>query len=268
MLEFYFMRRTLLVSFMIAIMIPLIGIVMVNRKTSMIGDALSHVSLAGVGAGLIFAFDPLIGAVFASIIGAFMIEGIRKHLPEYGDMATAIVVSIGLGIAAVLSDIAPGGNTFESYLFGSVASVSPSDVVIVGIIFVLVVTASIVYYGALLDIAINPNLARLAGINITLVNGVFTVLSAITIALAAKIIGALLVTSLLVLPVATSLIVSRSYKQTFILSIILGIIYMMSGVTISYYYDIKPGGAIVLNAVLGMVVFSIYAKYRKVRKGT
>lgn len=260
------MRRALAVSFMISIMIPLIGIVMVNRKTSMIGDALSHVSLAGVGIGLILAFDPLIGAIIACIIGAFSIEAIRKRLPQYGDMAIAIIVSIGLGLAAILSDFAPGGNTFESYLFGSIASVSPADVVIVAVAFALVVAASIIFYGGLLDIAVDKNLARLAGVKVSLVNGIFTVLSAVTVALAAKMIGALLVTSLIVLPVATALIVSRSYKQTYIISIVLGIIYMMLGVTISYYYDIKPGGAIVLNALVGMLILSLYAKFRKIKK--
>lgn len=265
MLAYKFMQRSLVVSLMISVMIPLIGIVMVNRKTSMIGDALSHVSLAGVGVGLIFAFDPLIGAIFACIVGAFSIEAIRKRFPHYGDMATAIIVSIGLGLAAILSDIAPGGNTFESYLFGSIASVSPADVVIVGVTFILVVGASLVFYGGLLDIAVDTNLARMAGVNIKLVNGVFTFLSALTVALAAKIIGALLVTSLLVLPVATALIVSRSYKQTYIISIILGIIYMMTGVVTSYYYDIKPGGSIVLIALAGMLALSIYAKLTKTK---
>lgn len=263
MLEFDFMRRTLLVSFMLSIMIPLIGIVMVNRKTSMVGDALSHVSLAGVGIGLILGIDPMIGAIVVCVLGAFSIEFIRKKFPQYGDMATAITLSMGLGIAAILSDFAPGGNTFESYLFGSISSVTPNDVIIVGIIFVLVVLGSIISYGGLLDIAVDKNLARLAGVNVKLVNNIFTVFSAITIALACKIVGALLVTSLIVLPVATSLIVSRSYKKTYIISVILGIIYMMLGITISFYYDVKPGGAIVINALIGMFIFGIYSKIRK-----
>ncbi len=265
MLQFEFMRRTLIVSFLLSIMIPLIGIVMVNRKTSMVGDALSHVSLAGVGIGLILGIDPMIGAIVVCVLGAFSIESIRKKFPQYGDMATAIILSIGLGTAAILSDFAPGGNTFESYLFGSISSVTPMDVIIVSAIFILVVAASIVFYGGLLDIAVDDNLARLAGVDVKLVNGIFTILSAITIALAVKIVGALLVTSLIVLPVATSLIVSRSYKETYIISVILGIVYMMLGITISFYYDVKPGGAIVINALIGMLLFTIYAKIRKIK---
>ena len=180
-------------------------------------------------------------------------------------MATAIILSIGLGMAAILSDFAPGGNTFQSYLFGSISSVTPVDVVVVFAIFVLVLFSCIKFYGGLLDIAVDDNLARLAGVNIKLVNGVFTIFSAITIALAVKIVGALLVTSLIVLPVATSLIVSRSYRGTYIVSVILGIIYMMLGITISFYYDVKPGGAIVINALIGMLLLTLFAKFRKIK---
>lgn len=239
---------------------------MVNRKTSMVGDALSHVSLAGVGLGLILGIDIMIGTIAVCVVGAFSIEFIRKKFPQYGDMATAITLSIGLGVAAILSDFAPGGNAFESYLFGSISSVTPSDVIVVFIIFLLVLLGSIVFYGGLLDIAVDTNLARLAGVDIKLVNTVFTLFSAITIALACKIVGVLLVTSLIVLPVATSLIVSKSYKQTFIISVILGVVYMMLGITISFYFDVKPGGAIVLNALVGMLVFSIYSRLRKHRE--
>ncbi|MDO5717607.1 MAG: metal ABC transporter permease [Tissierellia bacterium] len=265
MLSFDFMRRALVVGLMLSIMIPLIGVVMVNRKTSMVGDALSHTSLAGVGVGLILGFDPVIGAIIICIFAAFSIEKIRNRFPQYGDMATAIIMSTGLGIAAILSDFAPGGNTFESYLFGSISSVSPTDVVNVSIIFVLVVGASIIFYGGLLDLAIDTNLARLSGVKIKVVNGIFTALSAVTIALACKIVGALLVASLIVLPVATALIICRSYKSTYVFSILLGVIYMMVGITISYYKDVKPGGAIVICAVIGMLITSIFSKIRKVK---
>lgn len=267
MLEFEFMRRTLLVAVMLSIAVPLIGIVMVNRKTSMVGDALSHTSLAGVGLGLIIGFNPVIGAVAVCVVSAFSIEGIRRRLPQYGDMATAVTMSAGLGLAVILSDLAPGGNTFESYLFGSISSVTPWDVYATSTVFVLVVAAAILFYGGLLDLVIDQNLARLAGVKTKLVNGVFTALAAVTIALASKVVGALLVASLIVLPVATSLIVSRSYKQAFLTSIILGVVYTVLGVSTSYYFDIRPGGAIVINAVIGMLVFLVYARLRKGVKG-
>ncbi|MEJ8751727.1 metal ABC transporter permease [Lagierella sp. ICN-221743] len=263
MLAFKFMQRTLIVSMMISIMIPLIGIVLVNRKTSMIGDALSHVSLAGVAAGLILSINPLIGGVIACIIGAFGIEGIRKKFPHYGDMATGMITAVGLGIAAVLSDFAPGGNSFEAYLFGSIVSISKMDLILISITFLLVVTMSIIFYGGLLNICISPNLARLAGVNTKFINGLFTFLASITVALSSKVIGALMVTSLIVLPVANALMVSKSYKETYIYTILFGMLHTMSGVLFSYYFDVKPGGAIVVFAGLGLSITFIITKLRE-----
>ncbi|WP_062571369.1 MULTISPECIES: metal ABC transporter permease [Peptoniphilus] len=262
MLQYSFMIRTLLVSFMISIIIPLIGIVIVNRGTSMMGDALSHVSLAGVALGLILSINPLIGAIFACVIGAFSIEKIRKKFPQFGDMATAIITSMGLGLAALLSDFSPGGSSFDAYLFGSIASVSKLDVVIVLITFILVVAISLIYYFGLLSIAIDPQLAKMSGVNVARINSIFTLLSALTIALSAKIIGALMVTSLIVLPVASSLLISKSYKATFLNTLVLGLIYTLSGVILSYYFDLKPGGAIVVIASLGMLVCLLISKLK------
>lgn len=263
MLEFAFMRKALILGFMLSIMIPVIGIVMVNRKTSMIGDALSHTALAGVGMGLILGFDPLLGSVIICVLAAFLIELIRKKFPQYGDMATAVIMSTGLGIAAILSDFAPGGNSFESYLFGSISSVTTSDIINTFIVFILVIALSIARYSSLLAIAIDPNTARLSGVKVKSLDACFTFLSAITIALSVKIIGALMVTSLIVLPVASSLILARSYKQTFFITVLLGIIYMMVGIISSYHFDIKPGGAIVVNAIIGMLVFALIKKFIK-----
>lgn len=262
--QYDFMIRALVSGLMLAIMIPLIGVVMVNRKTSMIGDALSHTSLMGVAMGLILGFNPVIGAIIIAIVSAFSIEGIRKKFPHYGDMATAVIMSLGLGLAAILSDFAPGGNSFDAYLFGSISAVTKTDLIFISVIFVLIVLLSIKYYGALLDIAMNPNLARLAGVKVPTINFLFTLFSAVTIALACKVIGALMVASLIVLPVATSLLISRSYKQTMILTVILGVIYMLSGLILSFYYDIRPGGAIVVMSIIGMIIIGLYSKMKKV----
>ncbi len=265
MLVFEFMQRAFLAGAMLAIMIPLIGVVMVNRRTAMIGDALSHTSLAGVAIGLIGGFDPVIGAILICILSAFSIEGIRKRLPQFGDMATAVVMSIGLGLTAILANFAPGGNTFDSYLFGSISSVTKLDLKMTTIAFVVVVGFSIIHYSSLLDLAIDVNLSRLVGVNVKVVNNLFTILAAITIALSTRIVGALLVSSLMVLPVATALMVTRSYRTTLLTSVLLGLIYMVVGIIVSFYFDIRPGGAIVLNALIGMAIFGIIRKARNIQ---
>ena len=257
MLSYDFMRRALVVGVMLAIIIPMIGLVMINRKTSMIGDALSHSSLAGIAMGLIFSINPMWTSLIFCVLGAFAIDIIRKRFKDFGDMATAIIMSFGIGLAAILSDFAKGGKSFESYLFGSITTVSSDDLILVGIIFALVVLMSLYFYNALLFISINPIMARLAGVKVRMVNSVFTFLTAITIAISAKIVGALMITSLMVIPVATSLLISDSYKKTYTLSLIFSVIFMVLGITLSFYYGLKPGGAIVMIAIATLLIVAI-----------
>ncbi|MDU0479321.1 metal ABC transporter permease [Staphylococcus chromogenes] len=258
LLEFEFVRRTMLVGLLLSIAIPMLGIVMVSRRTSMMADALSHTSLAGVALGLIAGFSPVLGAVIVAVVGAFVIELLRRRFPQYGDLATAVTLSAGLGTAVILADLAPTGRSFESYLFGSITAVTAGDVWATALAFVLVMLASIVFYGSQLDMVVDVELARISGQPVALVNAVFTGLAAIVVALAAKVIGALLVVSLMVLPVAAALIVARSYKSAYRLAVALGVAYTMVGMTLSYEFDVRPGGAIVVVAVLGLLLLAGY----------
>lgn len=223
----------------------------------MIGDALSHSSLAGIGLGLIFGINPLWTSLFICIIASFAIEILRNKFPKYGDMATAIVMSTGIAIASVLSDFAPGGTSFESFLFGSITTVSNEDVFIVLFVFLIVALSSLYLYYSLLYTSINPVLARLAGVNTKAINIYFTMLTAVTVAISAKTVGALMVTSLMTIPVASAMVFSKSYKQMYISSIILSVVFMILGITASYYLGLKPGGAIVIIAVISFLLISL-----------
>lgn len=262
MLEFSFMRRALAVGIMLAIIIPMIGIIMINRKTSMIGDALSHSSLAGIGLGLIFSINPMWTSIIVCIIASFAIETLRKRFPKYGDMATAIVMSTGIAIASILSDFTPGGTSFESFMFGSITTVSIDDLYIVSLIFIVVLITSIYFYYGLLYTSINPVLARLAGVNTKLINNLFTFITAITVAISAKTVGALMITSLMTIPVASAMVFTKSYKSTFRLSILYSVVFMVLGITGSYYLGLKPGGAIVLIAVGFFILTSLISFIR------
>lgn len=260
--EFEFVRRTFIVGLMLSAAIPLIGVVMVNRRTSMMSDALSHTSLAGVALGLIAGFNPVTGAILTAVAGAFLIEAIRRKWPQYGDMATAVTLSAGLGLAVLLSDLAPSGRTFDSYLFGSITAVTDADMWATAVVFLLVVGTSVIFYGSHLDIAVDPTLARLSGTNVALANASFTALAAVTVALAAKVVGALLVVSLMVLPVATALVLCRSYRQAMAVSVALGVVHMTIGLSVSYTIDVRPGGAIVMSAVAGILLALIARRLR------
>lgn len=267
MLQYDFMKRAFLVGIFLAIIMPMIGVVMVNRRTSMIGDALSHTSLAGVAVGLIFAVNPLISSMIVVVLAAFLIEFIRKKFPQFGDMATAIIMSSGLGFAAILSKYAPGGSSFESFLFGSVSTISNEDVKMVFLLFIAVVIFSLLLYWALLFISIDPVISKISGVNVSITNFIFTLLSAITVAFSTKTVGALMVGSLLVIPVTTSLVISRSYKETFINSIFFAMIYVTVGISISFKFGFPSGGSIVLTSVFGLIIISfIKFIYKKIKR--
>lgn len=254
MLNYAFMQRALLVGFMLGLIIPLMGVIVVNRHTSTIGDALSHASLAGIGLGLLTGVAPLTGSIVMTVLGAFAIEFVRYRFPKNGDLATAMVMSAGVGLASLFSDIVPTAMKFESYLFGSILTISHEEVIFSVVISLMVFVLFFSLYYPLLYLSVDPNGARLTGLPTGLFEALFTALLAVTIAMAARTIGALMVSSLMILPVATALFFARSYRQAVFLSMGLGVVLVVSGLVASFYWGLKPGGAIVL---MGIALFAV-----------
>jgi zinc transport system permease protein len=248
MLEHEFMRRALFVGMILSVIIPCIGTVVVLKHLSMLGDALSHSSLAGIAAGLAWGFNPVAGAILCSVLAALSIEVIRKKVPKYEELSIAVVLSTGIGLAAILSGYTSAGN-FNSFLFGSIVAVTASEMLQVAAVGGVVLVSFILLYRELLFIAFDENAARLAGVPVKRVNLVFTLLTAVTLSLAARTVGALIVSSMLVIPVVCAMQLARSYKQTVWYAVGLAELFTLAGLTLSFYYDLKPGGAIVLTGV-------------------
>ena len=266
MFQLEFMRRAFLVGIMLSIVIPCIGVVMVNKRNSMIGDALSHVSLAGVTIGLIFRVNPIITAIISCAIASFSIEIMRRYFPKNSDISTAIMMSLGIGLAAVLSDFVKGAANFNSFLFGSIVAISDFEVILVTLVFFVVITVFTVLYKALLYVSFDEVGARLAGIKVQSVNIVFTFLISLSISIASRTVGVLMVSSLMVVPVACALRVSKSYFQTVIYSILFGMAFTISGITISFYQGLKPGGTMVLTGIVVLFTIVILQNLRKLLK--
>ena len=261
MFQYDFMKKAFLVGLFISIVIPLIGTVVVNRKTSTIGDALSHTTLSGIFLGVLLGFNPIIGGITISIVSAFSIEFFRSKFPKNGDMATAIIMSFGIGLASILSDFIVAAQNFESFLFGSIIAITNSDIILMIIMSIIVIVAFIYTYYGLLAISINKNTARLSGVNIKFNDYLFTILLALTIALSARIVGILIISSLMVLPVATTMLISKNYKSTVLISVLFGVIYFFLGLTSAYYLSLKPGGAIIMVSVIGLLATILYKSF-------
>lgn len=264
-LDYAFMRRAFLVGILLAIIVPCIGIIVVLKRLSMIGDALSHSALAGVSAGLIMGINPIVGAIAVSILAALSIEAIRRRIPKYAEMATAIVMSAGIGLAGVLSGYVPNASNFNSFLFGSIVTISDFELQLVVITSIIVLLVFVLLFRELFYIALDERSARLAGIQVSVINFIFTILTAVTVSVAARTVGALVVSSLMVVPVATAMQVAKSYKQTVICSVGFAVIYTISGLTLSFYQGLKPGGTIVLIGVAVLIVILIIKKLLTLR---
>lgn len=272
-LQYGFMQRALIAGIIIGLLCPSIGIFIVLRRMSLIGDSLSHVALSGVAAGIITGIYPLGMSLVFSVIAALAIEKLRKSYVEYAELSIAIILSAGIGLAVVLISLARSFNIdLFGYLFGSITTVLPTDLWVITILGILIIITIKLLYKELFYIAFDEVSAKLSGIPVGYINLLFIVLIASTITLSMRIVGILLVSSLMILPVATSLQLAKSFKHATWLSIIFAEIAIISGIFISYHLELASGGTIVLISViilllvLGIKKTNKYLIKRKVLK--
>ena len=250
-----FMQRAFLVGLLLAAVIPCIGMVIVCKRLSMIGDALSHTSLAGVAAGLILGMNPVAAAALACITASLGIEIIRRKLPRYSEMSIAIVMSAGVGLAGVLSGFVKNAANFNSFLFGSIVAISDTEMYLVVGVSAAVLILFLLMYKELFYISLDEQSAR---VPVRLVNFLFTLLIAVTVSVSARTVGALIVSSMMVVPVACAMQFGRNYRQTILWAVGLDMIFMTTGLFAAYYLGLKPGGAIVLSGVAFLIlVFTV-----------
>lgn len=262
--QYDFMRRALIIAAVIGVIAPCIGTPIVLKRLSAIGDATSHSALAGIAAGLVFGVNPIVGAVVFAVLAVLGIELMRKAFGKYSEIATVVVMSAGIGLTAVLSGfITDGSSNLNSFLFGSIVAISDFDLYFTLCLGAVVIIVSFALYKELFFITFDEEAARLAGVNTGMVNLVLMVLTAVTVAAASRIVGALMISSLLVIPVAAAMMCAKSYKQVSILSVVFAEVFTISGLIISYYLDLRPGGTIVLLGVVFLIAVTCLTRRRR-----
>ncbi len=263
-LEYGFMQRALLSGIIISIICPMIGMFLVLRRMSMVGDSLSHVALAGVAVSFLTGFYTILGSIIFTIIAALGIEKLRKSYREYAEISIAIIHSGGIGLAVLLISMAKSINIdLMSYLFGSLTTIIKEDIYIMVILGLFIIGSILYLYNQLFYIAFDEEGARIAGINVESTNIFFTILIALTISISMRVVGILLVSSLMVIPVATAIQLEKSFKKTLALSIFFAFFSVILGIFLSFYFDLAPGGTIVLLNVLLLVLIIIYKSHSK-----
>lgn len=256
-LQYGFMQRALIAGLLVAVTCSIIGVFLILRRLSLIGDGLAHLSFGGVALGILLGVYPPLAALILAVLGALGISALRKRVQ--GDIALGIIFSLGLSLGVVFISLSSKGFGMDlfSYLFGSILSVTEKDVLLMGLLSLIVISFTVLFYKELFYITFDEESAKAGGIPVGLINTLLLVLTAVTIVASMRVVGILLVSSFIIVPAAASMQISGSFKKTIIYSIIFSVIAVFMGLLASYYLNIATGGAIVLSSILLFFIVSL-----------
>lgn len=251
MLNQEFMQRALLASLMVGIAAPAVGIYLVQRRQAIMGDGIGHVALTGVSLGFLLSTSPVWMAVVVAALGAIGMELIRSYGKTRGDVALALLFYGGMAGGIMLINLAPGesNSSLMTYLFGSVTLVSESDVVTIVALAVFVVAVAFGLRRQLFAVCQDEEFAKVTGLPVRLLNLLLAVTAAVTVTVAMQVVGLLLVSALMVVPVAAAQQVTRGFAGTLGLAVGFGVLVTLSGTATSYYAATPAGAGIVLLAI-------------------
>ena len=235
----------------IGVVAPLIGMFLVVRRYSLMADTLAHVSFAGVAIGLLLKINPIFTAIGLSVIAGFGIEALRSSRRVFGESVLALFLSGSLAIAVIILSLSKGFNAnLFSYLFGSISTVTTTDLVVIVTLAVVVFLDVIFLYKELFFTSFDPELAEASGLPVKMINLTMVTLAAVAVAISITIVGVLLVGALMVIPVISAMQYGHGFRHTLILSVIFSLVSVVFFLFASYYYDLASGGAIVVVALI------------------
>ena len=260
--ELEFMRRALVAAALVGLTAPAIGTYLVQRRLALMGDGIGHVALTGVGLALLAGTAPLPTAVVLAVAGAVAIELLRERGGASGDVALALLFYGGIAGGVLLTNVSREASTTKlvSYLFGSVSTVTGGDLWVIAALAVAVVAVVTVFGRELFAVCYDEEVARASGLRVRLLNLLIAVTAALTVALAMRVVGLLLVSALMVVPVAAAQQVARSFRATLLGALGIGVTVAVGGLLAAYYVDAAPGATIVLLAIAVFAGTSVWAR--------
>lgn len=275
LLQYEFLQNAYISGILIGLIAPLLGVFIVSKRLALIPDALSHVSLSGVAIAtflmsigiLPLGFNPMLLGIFFSIIGAIILWQLTRQFHNVQEIGIAILMSLSLGLSVIFIALAKGVKLdLTSYLFGSINTISRQDLVLIFILTVATLIFVKFQYRKLFAIVFDEDFIRVRNLRINLVNGTFFVFIGLVVAVSMKIVGVLLVSALMTLPVAIAIRLAKSFRQTIFYAIIAGEIGVISGLVSSYYLNLPSGGTIVVTLVLLLLLVFGYTKISSLLK--
>jgi zinc transport system permease protein len=258
MLDSEFMQLAFAAGAVVGVLAPAVGFFLVQRNMSLIGDGIGHTAFAGVAAGYLLGVSPVLTALIAAVVGAVGIEWLRSRRRTAGDQALALLFYTGLAAGVVLASSAGAldVNLF-AFLFGSILTVTREDLLVVAVLGVGGLATVAILYRALVGVVVDEEGARVAGVPVIALNVLVAGLAGLTIGLSMQIVGILLIAALMVLPAIASARVAWSMGSSLVLAMAIGLASVFAGLTLAYYADLPPGGAIVLVAAGAFVAASL-----------
>ena len=276
LLNFDFMRYSLISGILIGFIAPLIGAFIVVRRLSLIADALSHVTLGGISFGMFLLtilptlsfVNPMWFGILFAVIGALLIEKLRISFSNYQEIAIPIIMSAGIALSAIFISLADGFNQeIVGLLFGSISAVNLSDLNTIIIIAIIVVFFIILFYKELFILSFDEEYSKVIGIP-KWIQFLFIIIVAMVISASMRVVGILLVSALITLPIAISMRITKGFKQLIALSVALGELSVIMGLVLAFYMNISPGGVIVVLLVIMLIITMAYQKLKvKFKKG-
>jgi len=260
------MQRALVAALLVGLAAPVMGTYLVQRKLSLLGDGIGHVALTGVALGwlvgnamgLVEGALAVPGAVVAAVIGAIAIELVRERGRTSGDVALALLFYGGIAGGVLLISLAGGTNAnLMAYLFGSISTVSGADLWLTVVLASIVIGVGVGLRSALFAVCHDEEFARAAGLPVRALNIAIAVIAALTVTVAMRVVGLLLVSALMIVPVAVAQLVSSSFRRTMTLAMAVGVTVCLAGLSITYWQDLSPGATIVVLAIGAYALVSV-----------
>lgn len=260
-----FMIKALITGIFIAISCSLLGVFLVLKNMSLIGDGLAHVSFAAIAIGLLVSDKPIIISIPIVIVASFLVLLLKEKAKIDADATIGLLSSFSIAIGVIIASVAKGFNIdLFSYLFGSILFISPSEMILSGILAIILIVLVLLFYNDLFSITFDENFAKISGIKVRRINYLLSVLISVTIVLGIRIVGTMLISSLIIFPSVSALQISKGFKRTLLFSVLFSMIAVVLGIVFSYILNVPTGALIV---VVNAIIFLITLIIRGIKRG-
>lgn len=272
MFQYEFIQRALIAGLAMSFITPIIGLFLILRQQSLLADTLSHISLAGVALGLLLHISPTYATLLVVVLASLGIEYLRTIYRDFSEISVALMMSTGMALALVLLSLNTSQSNFQvdQFLFGSIILIQANELKLLVTVAILVMVLYLIFRKPLYVVSFDEATARTSGLPVKFISTCFSVLTGVAISIMMPIVGALLVSALIVIPSATAIRIARSFNQSIVIGIIINMLGILVGLMCSFNYDTPPGASITLSfmgifliVTLGQKIYLTFQKKRQ-----